>query len=70
MESPFQIESFEAYCLYWCHIEGLNMEQNIVGVILVLQKLFEIFCIDFVGVSGRYCILRICETRTEWVIPA
>ena len=32
------------------------------------SKLFEIFCVDFVGVSGSCCILRIYETRTEFVI--
>ena len=34
------------------------------------SKLFEIFCVDFVGVSGSCCILRIYETRTEFVISA
>ena len=34
------------------------------------SKLFEIFCVDFVRVSGSRCILRIYETRTEWVISA
>ena len=34
------------------------------------SKLFEIFCVNFVGVSGSHCILRIYETRTEWVISA
>ena len=29
------------------------------------SKLFEIFCVDFVRVSGSRCILRIYETRTE-----
>ena len=34
------------------------------------SKLFEIFCNNFVGVSGSHCILRIYETRTDWVISA
>ena len=32
----------------WCHIDT--------------SKLYEIFCIDFVGLSGTHCILRIYET--------
>ena len=38
--------------------------------VTVPLKLFEIFCVDFVRVSGSRCILRIYETRTEWVISA
>ena len=39
----------EKYC--WCHIGS--------------SKLFEIICIDFVGVSGSHSIPRIYETRKE-----
>ena len=35
----------------WCHIGS--------------SKLFEIICIDFVGVSGSHSIPRIYETRKE-----
>ena len=48
---------------------GVNLEQNIVGVVLVLQNFLKYF-VDFVRVSGSRCILRIYETRTEWVISA
>ena len=42
------------YC--WCHIGS--------------SKLFEIICIDFVGVSGSHCISRIYETMKELVLSA
>ena len=44
---------------------GENLEQNIVGVTLVVQNFSEIFCIDFVGLSGSPCILKLYKTRTE-----
>ena len=51
------IGGFEAYC---CNgvIVGRNLEQNLVGVTLVVQNFSEIFCIDFVGLSGSPCILN------------
>ena len=54
------------YGLY--NIVGGNLEQNIIGVILVVQNFFEIFWIDFVGVPGSPCILKVTKIRTEWSI--
>ena len=65
-----QYRMFWGILLYWCHIVGGNLEQNIVGVTLVVQNFFEIFCIDFVGLSGSPCILKLYKTRTEWAISA
>ena len=46
-------------------LRGGNLEQNIVGVTLVVQNFSEIFCIDFVGLSGSLCILKLYKSRTE-----
>ena len=47
----------------------LNIEEEfvpyIVGVTLVVQNFSEIFCIDFVGLSGSLCILKLYKSRTE-----
>ena len=47
----------------------LNIEEDfvpyIVGVILMVQNFSEIFCIDFVGLFGCKCILRIYQTSKE-----
>ena len=40
------------------NIEG-EFVPYIVGVTLVVQNFSEIFCIDFVGLLGSKCILRI-----------
>ena len=37
----------------------------IVGVTLMVQNFSEIFCIDFVGLSGSLCILKLYKSRTE-----
>ena len=58
------IGGFEAYFVLVSHCGGY-LEQNIVGVILVVQNFFEIFCIDFVSLSGSPCILKVNKTRTE-----
>ena len=46
------------------NIEG-EFVPNIVGVTLMVQNFSEIFCIDFVGLFGSKCILRIYLTSTE-----
>ena len=57
------IGGFEAYC---CMVSLWGvLEQNIVGVTLVVQNFSEIFCIDFVGLSGSLCILTLYKSRTE-----
>ena len=57
------IGGFEAYC---CMVSLWGvLEQNIVGVTLVVQNFSEIFCIDFVGLFGSKCILRIYQTSKE-----
>ena len=47
----------------------LNIEREfvpyIVGVTLMVQNFSEIFCIDFVGLSGSLCILKLYKSRTE-----
>ena len=40
------------------------------GFVLIVEGFGLFFCVDFVGVSGSCCILRIYETRTEFVISA
>ena len=44
---------------------GGKFGTNIVGVTLVVQNFFEIFCIEFLGLPGSHYILRTYETRTE-----
>ena len=57
------IGGFEAYCRM-VSLWGV-LEQNIIGVTLVVQNFSEIFCIDFVGLSGSLCILKLYKSRTE-----
>ena len=46
------------------NIEG-EFVPYIVGVTLMVQNFSEIFCIDFVGLSGSLCILKLYKSRTE-----
>ena len=46
------------------NIEG-EFVPYIVGVTLMVQNFSEIFCIDFVGLFGSKCILRIYQTSKE-----
>ena len=52
------IEGFSIIVVLVLNIEG-EFVPNIVGVTLMVQNFSEIFCIDFVGLFGSKCILRI-----------
>ena len=52
------IEGFSHIVVLVLNIEG-EFVPYIVGVTLVVQNFSEIFCIDFVGLFGSKCILRI-----------
>ena len=52
------IEGFSHIVVLVLNIEG-EFVPYIVGVTLVVQNFSEIFCIDFVGLLGSKCILRI-----------
>ena len=52
------IEGFNFIVVLVLNIEG-DFFPHIVGVTLVIQNFSEIFCIDFVGLFGSTCILRI-----------
>ena len=58
------IEGFSFIVVLVLNIEG-EFVPNIVGVTLMVQNFSEIFCIDFVGLFGSKCILRIYQTSTE-----
>ena len=60
---PF-IECFSFIVVLLLNIEG-EFVPYIVGVTLVVQNFSEIFCIDFVGLSGSLCILKLYKSRTE-----
>ena len=51
------IEGFSHIVVLVLNIEG-EFVPYIVGVTLVVQNFSEIFCIDFVGLSGSPCILN------------
>ena len=52
------IECFSFIVVLVLNIEG-EYAPYIGGVTLVVQNFSEIFCIDFVGLFGSKCILRI-----------
>ena len=60
---PF-IECFRFIVVLLLNIEG-EFVPYIVGVTLVVQNFSKIFCIDFAGLFGSKCFLRICQTGTE-----
>ena len=60
---PF-IECFSFIVVLLLNIEG-EFVPYIVGVTLMVQNFSEIFCIDFVGLSGSLCILELYKSRTE-----
>ena len=52
------IEGFSHIVVLVLNIEG-EFVPYVVGVTLLVQNFSEIFCIDFVGLFGSTCILRI-----------
>ena len=58
------IEGFSFIVVLVLNIEG-KFDPYIVGVTLLVQNFSEIFCIDFVGLSGSLCILKLYKSRTE-----
>ena len=63
------IEGFQAYCCIGVTLWG-KFGTKYCWCCIGSSKLIEIFFVDFVGVYGSCCILRIYETRTELVISA
>ena len=55
------IWGFEAYCCNCVQIMG-----KIQNKILMVQNSREIFCIDFVGLSGSHCIQRGGGCQKKW----
>ena len=43
------IRGFSGILLYWCHIVGVNLEQNIVVVTLVVQNFLKKFVLILLG---------------------